>query len=46
VLSNYARESLNQAWSRPNCAQQRVEALIKAMGLEKTIKLLASAGNP
>jgi hypothetical protein len=43
VLSNYARESLNQAWSRPNCAQPRVQALIDAM---KPIKPLAAAGTP
>jgi hypothetical protein len=29
VLSNYARESLDQAWSR--CAPDRVEALVKAV---------------
>jgi hypothetical protein len=40
VLSNYARESLNQAWSRPNCAQPRVQALIDAM---QPVKPLAAA---
>ena len=43
VLSNYARESLNQAWSRPTCAQPRVQALIDAM---QPVKPLAAAGNP
>ena len=43
ALSKYARESLNQAWSRPTCAQLRVQALMDAM---KPVKPLAAAGNP
>lgn len=40
VLSNYARESLNQAWSRETCAKPRAEALIAAM---QSIKPMAAA---
>ncbi|HYI72348.1 MAG TPA: hypothetical protein VEX87_21495 [Skermanella sp.] len=40
VLSNYARESLNQAWSRPTCAKPRAEALIAEI---QSVKPLAAA---
>jgi hypothetical protein len=40
VLSNYARESLNQAWSRETCAKPRAEALIAAI---QSVKPLAAA---